>query len=55
MKVLYISNILWKFHSYMLNRSGNTVMNLYTLNIQESLKHAWHWGLVFWDAWQQKC
>ena len=28
-KVLYISNIL--------------MLNPYTLNIQESLKHAWHW------------
>ena len=39
MNVLYISNILWKFHS---NR-----LNACTLNIQESFKHAWHCGIGF--------
>ena len=23
------------------------MLNTYTLNIQESLKHAWHWGIGF--------
>ena len=23
------------------------MLNPYTLNIQESLKHAWHWGIGF--------
>ena len=48
-KVLYICNILWKFHSVKLIWWfwRYSMVNPYTLNIQESLKHAWHWGIGF--------
>ena len=55
-KVLYISNILWKFHSDRLNGSGDTLCWTHMLSIFRS---PWNMlgteVLVFWGAWQLKC